>query len=227
MEDPDDVEAVKRAQARIVRYRAIRENVKTDTAQQQRLQELMQQAEQVREQLERLQAEVAERETRKKIVEEQMEKQPVLEAEAERLQELIEEAEPKLEELQQQLEELRTVLATRVEAGQSEVRILPSGTGYDLTPTFVECTADAVVLHDRPEPLRIPVGRLSSSEDFSRLLETVGDQPNGTVVFLVRPDGIGTYQTASGIARRAYVRNGKLAVAGHGRIDLSRFDKQQ
>lgn len=226
VEDPDDVEAVKKAKARIVQYRAIRERVKTDTPEQQRLKELVEQAREAQQQLEQLQEQVEERQAQKKIVEEQIRERPPLETEAKRLQVLIEQDEPKVEELQQRLVELRTMLATRKESGQSEVQILPSGTGYDLTPTFVECAANAIVLHDRPEPLRIPLGQVRSSEAFANLLETVKQQPKGTVVFLVRPDGVGTYQTARSIARREYVNNGKLAVAGHGKLDLSMFDKE-
>ncbi len=187
VEDTADAQAVAKAKARIVRYRAV--NERTD-------------AQQMKERL------------------------PPLQAEAERLQKLIEEAEPTLEELQKQLAEFRTLLANRKEAGQQEIQIMPSGSGYDLTPTFVECSANSVVLHDRPEPLRIPIGKLSSHEAFSNLLDSVKQQPKGTVVFLVRPDGASTYQVARNIARGRYVTNGKLAVAGQGKLDLSLFQKK-
>jgi len=223
VEDAADAEAAKKAQNRIVQYRAVRKRLTTETREQQQLRELVEQAEAARQQLEQLQAEVARLEAQQKVAQEQREKLPPLEAELKRLQERIEQAEPKLEDLQQQLAELRSLLANRKESGQSEIQILPSGSGYDLTPTFVECAASAVVLYDRPEPLRIPVGQLAASGAFASLLETVKQQPKGTLVFLVRPDGASTYQTARNIARRQYVTNGKLAVAGHGKIDLSMF----
>jgi len=223
VEDAADAEEVKKAQTRIVQYRAVRKRLTTETQEQQRLRELVEQAEAARQQLEQLQAEVARLEAERKITEEQSEKLPVLEAELKRLQELIEQAEPKLAEMQKELAELRSLLANRKESGQSEIQILPSGSGYDLKPTFVECASGAVVLHDRPEPLRIPTGQLASNADFTKVLETVKNQPKGTLVFLVRPDGASTYQTARNIARRQYVTNGKLAVAGHGKIDLSMF----
>jgi hypothetical protein len=43
------------------------------------------------------------------------------------------------------------------------------------------------------------------------------------MVFLIRPDGVNTYNVARDIARQHYVKNGKLAVGGQGEIDLSRF----
>jgi len=226
VEDTADAQAVAKAKARIVQYRAVKKRLTTDTREQQRLQELVEQAETARKELEQLQAEAARLEAERTDAQQMKEKLPPLQAEAERLQKLIEEAEPKLEELQKQLAEFRTLLANRKEAGQQEIQIMPSGSGYDLTPTFVECSANSVVLHDRPEPLRIPIGQLSSHEAFSNLLNNVKQQPKGTVVFLVRPDGASTYQTARSIARGRYVTNGKLAVAGQGKLDLSLFQKK-
>ncbi len=225
-EDTSDPQAEAKAQARITQYRAVRKRLTADTPKQQQLQELVEQAEAARQQLEQLQAEVKRLEAERVAAREQAEKLPPLQAEAERLQKLIEEAEAKLKKLQQQLAQLRTLLANRKEAGQSEIQILPSGSGYDLTPTFVECSANSVVLHDRPEPLRIPVSRLSSHEAFLQLLDNVKQQHKGTLVFLVRPDGASTYQVARNIARRQYVVNGKLAVAGQGKLDLSLFQKK-
>ncbi len=227
VEDPSDLEAVKKSRARAAQYRVLRQRVKTDTDQQQRLAELVQQAETLRQQVEQQQAEIAQREARRKALDEQTQKQPPLEAEAKQLQEMIDAAQPKLDEAKQRLIELRTLLANRKESGQSEIQILPSGSGYDRQPTFVECAANEVVLHDGPEPVRIPIGRVATSEAFSKLLESVKQQPKGTLVFLVRPDGTRTYQTASGVARRAYVTNGKLAVAGHGKLDLSMFQDRK
>lgn len=226
VEDTSDAQAAAKAQARIVQYRAIRKRLTAETREEERLQELVEQAEAARQQLEQLQAEAKRLEAERTAARELSEKMPPLQAEAERLQKLIEEAEPKLKELQQRLAELRTQLANRKEAGSSEIQILPSGSGYDLVPTFVECSANSVVLHDRPEPLRIPTGQLAASEPFAKLLDNVKSQAKGTVVFLVRPDGASTYQTARNIARRQYVTNGKLAVAGQGKLDLSMFQNK-
>lgn len=224
--DPSDAQAAAKAQARITLYRALRKRLATDTCEQQRLQELVEQAEAARQQLEQLQAEAARLEAERAAAKDQSEKLPPLQAEAERLRKQIEEAEPKLKELQQQLAELRSLLANRKEAGQSEIQILPSGSGYDLVPTFVECSANSAVLHDRAEPLRIPVGQLAAHEAYLKLLDNVKQKPKGTVVFLVRPDGASTYQVARNVARGRYVTNGKLAVAGQGKLDLTLFQKK-
>lgn len=225
VEDAADAQAAAKAKARIVQYRAVRKRLTSDTQEQQRLQELVQQAEAARLQLEQLRVQAQRLEAERTAAVQWNEKAPPLQAEAQGLQQLIEQAEPKLQELQQQLAELRTQLANRKESGTSTIQILPSGSGYDRTPTFVECSANSVVLHDRAEPLRIPIGQLASHAAFAKLLDDVKSQPKGTLVFLVRPDGASTYQTARNLARRQYVTNGKLAVAGQGKIDLSMFQK--
>ena len=189
VEDAADAEAVKKAQSRIVQYRAIRKRLAAETREQERLRELVEQAEAARQQLEQLRAEVARLEAQQHLSGKDRHGHR---QELKRLQEQIEQAEPELEKLQKQLAELRSLLANRQESGQSEIQILPSGSGYDLEPTFVECAANAVVLHDRAEPLRILVGQLASHPEFAKLLDTVKQQPKGTIVFLVRPDGAST-----------------------------------
>lgn len=210
-EDTADAQAVERAQARVTEYRVVRKQIVADMEEHEKLQELIEQAEAARQELEKLRAEAAR-----------------LMAARQKIEELSDpETEKRLEELKSQLVRLRSLLANRKEgAADSDIQIMPSGTGRDLTPTFVECTADAVVLHDRPEPLQIPVGRLSADKNFQSLLDHVKQQPKGTVVFLVRPDGARTYSVARSIARRNYTTNGKLAVAGHGKLDLSLFEKE-
>ena len=56
-----------------------------------------------------------------------------------------------------------------------------------------------------------------------KLLDRVADNDKATIIFLVRDDGLATYELASRIARSRYARNGKLPVIGQGRIDLSLF----
>ncbi|MFH1918445.1 MAG: hypothetical protein ABIP48_00965 [Planctomycetota bacterium] len=212
-EDTADAQAEAKAEARVTEYRAVRKSLIAQTEEQKQLQELVEQTEAARQELEQLQAEVARLEAQRAAAQQQI---------AEMLQP---ETEEKLEELQRQLVELRTLLANRKEAAESQIQIVPSGSGYGLAPVFVECAAGSVVLHDQDEPLQIPVGKLAAHKAYLNLLDNVKQQSKGTVVFLVRPDGAASYNTARNIARRRYVTNGKLAVAGHGKLDLSLFQK--
>jgi hypothetical protein len=108
---------------------------------------------------------------------------------------------------------------------EAEVIIKPTGSGTDLEPTFVECTAAGIVLLEADPPKRIRRADLAADEDFVRLLDNVAGRPKATVIFLVRDDGLPTYFSASGVARAHYARNGKLPVIGQGNIDLSMFKK--
>jgi seryl-tRNA synthetase len=219
-EDTADAQAASRAAARVKQYRTVSRELEADEKEEQRLEQLIVAAEAIREQLEEVTAEIEKLEADKLRY-----ANPEQQAEAQRLQEQIQEAQTELKQLEQQRDELREQMAARANPPEAEVRILPSGSGLRLRPTFVECAGGSVVLHDRPVPLRLPLRGLANSEPFLQLLERVREQENGTVVFLVRPDGAATYNTARNVARRNYVRNGKLAVAGQGKLDLSLFQQ--
>jgi hypothetical protein len=108
---------------------------------------------------------------------------------------------------------------------EAQVIIQPGGSGTDLKPTFVECTASDVVVYEGAEPKRIRRADLAQDEDFLGLLKRIAGQPDATIIFLVRDDGLGTYYAARDLAQAHFARNGKLPVIGHGKIDLSRFEK--
>lgn len=135
-----------------------------------------------------------------------------------------------LDDNQKQLADLRN-RATATQAkldeltkspGDPSVTILPGGTGVDLKPTFIECAKTGVVLHDG-SGRKIPTGKLRTDLPFIQLLDSISQQDKGSVVFLVRPDGVSSYYTARSVAISRYCRNGKLPVPGQGPIDLSVF----
>ncbi|MFV1965891.1 MAG: hypothetical protein ACC628_10740 [Pirellulaceae bacterium] len=145
-------------------------------------------------------------------------------AEADRLKAEIKATEQEIHVVEASVKELEAELADRKKPPEeAQVIIQPSGTGANLRPTFVECAASSIVLFEEEKPTRVPRSKLSQSEDFIRVLDQVRSQGNATLIFLVRPDGITTYNTARNYARSHYVRNGKLAIASQGQIDLSRY----
>lgn len=130
----------------------------------------------------------------------------------------------RLKPLLEQLAALQQELARRkTPPEEAQVQIKPSGSGANLAPTFVECAAGSIVLHDRAPPLRIPNAQMAGSVEFLELLDKVKANPQGTVVFLVRPDGVGTYNAARNVARGRATTNGKLAIGSQGKLDLSLF----
>ena len=151
-------------------------------------------------------------------------------AESNRLRTRISEIENEPAKLQKQIAELQAEIE-RMNAGPEEavVQVRPGGSGVDIEPTFVECTANGLVVHEGEEPQQILSGDLDSEEgEFRKLLARVAAGAKAEIVFLVRPDGVGTYNRARAAARShytadGYAKNGKLPVPSQGHIDLSVF----
>ncbi len=227
-EDPEDTKAVAEAQQRVMKYRQAVQLVEQDRRERERLEKLIAEAETVQQQLEQTRPEVdkleAERREIEAIVQQDPQQAARLQEQAKQQEQQIKQDQERLRELQRQRDELKKKLES-IEAPppEAEIQIVPSGSGTDLKPTFVECAAGTIVLHDGPNEIRIPVGSLADSEPFAKLMERVKRQAGGSIIFLVRPDGISTYNSARNLARQNYVTNGKLAVAGHGKLDLSLF----
>jgi len=145
-------------------------------------------------------------------------------AELQRLQQRIDELQKLLPELKAEIERLKAELAKRDEPPPpATVRIAPGGTGEHITPLFVECTRHGVVILDGTNA-RIPRDGLTTDETFAAAMAKARERENGVMIFLVRPDGVGTYHRASDVARARQTRNGKLPVIGQGEIDLSQFE---
>ena len=145
-------------------------------------------------------------------------------AEANRLTKRIEEIKDDPIALQKEIEKLKVELNKRENPVAAEVRIQPGGTGVDLNPTFIECTKNGIVVLDGPnKDIRVRRDDLSKSLPFVELLDKIGAQSKGTVIFLVRQDAVYTYNIASSVARSRFCPNGKLPVEGNGKIDLSKF----
>jgi len=133
------------------------------------------------------------------------------------------------EELETQEEQKQKLLADLKERkrppDEAQVIIQPGGSGVDLKPTFVECAASGIVVYEGETPRRVLRADLGSDEGFLALLDRVAADSKATVIFLVRDDALSTYYAARSQARSRFARNGKLPVIGHGKIDLSMFDK--
>jgi hypothetical protein len=135
------------------------------------------------------------------------------------------------------LEREQTVLAERVSAQEralaarraaqtrAPVIIDPSGLGPDWRPYLVDCTADYIELHHASgrESFRIPSGEIGVSESYRRYLRRIRAIRDAIVIFLIRPDGVATYEAAVREADQHRVRNAKLPLPGEGALDFSRL----
>jgi hypothetical protein len=153
-------------------------------------------------------------------------------AEANRLRKRVADLEPEPARLQEMIKKLEEE-AARKKAGPEEaiVQIRPGGSGVDIEPTFIECTATGLVVHEGAEPQRIRTGDIGNETlGLPRLLAKVAAAEKGQVIFLVRPDGVDVYNAARNFARGyytvdGYAKNGKLPVPSQGNIDLIIFRK--
>jgi cell division protein FtsB len=213
-------------------YTKLKADMEHDAAELEKLRQMIAQAEKLREQarlalqeamlLEKKQKEQAERSGA-------LQYQQIL-VESNRLRQRIAEIEPEPAKLQKSIEDLKKEIKKR-NAGPEEaiVQIRPGGSGVDVAPTFVECATTGVVIHEGKEPQRIRAGDLAKEDgDFRKLLDRVAGTPKGQVIFLLRPDAVGTYNVAREVARthfgpNGYCKNGKLPVPSQGNIDLSIF----
>ncbi len=144
-------------------------------------------------------------------------------AEANLLERRIKELEQEPPRLRAKIRQLQAEINKRKNPPKEAAnRIQPGGSGVDLDPTFVECTDNGVRILEGGKPF-IRRADLSKSKPFHDLLDRVAKKPKGTVIFLIRDDAVGTYNTAHSIARGRYCRDGKLPVVGKGNIDLSVF----
>jgi seryl-tRNA synthetase len=225
-DDPEAVQAQAEAEARVEEYKRLRAQATADLQRLKELEELVQNAEQVQKNLAEVQAELKALEEKQaastsKLKAEEAEAAQKL-AEAERLQKQIADIEKQLPSLLKELEKLKAELAKRTgPPEEAQVKVLPSGSGQNMKAAFVECAQASLVFHDGDKEIRVPIAQAGGSKEFAALLNKVKAEKGATVVFLVRPDGVATYNTARGIARSRGVLNGKLAIAGQGKIDLS------
>lgn len=132
-----------------------------------------------------------------------------------------------LQSLEEELAQLEKELSEREEASQSRTSILPSGSGVNFTPHFVECAEGSIVLHNLNPPKLIRAANMVNDKDFLALLEKVANGVDDSIVFLIRGDGLGTYYAARKLCTDRGIRNGKLPVIGSGRIDLSHFAEKK
>lgn len=134
--------------------------------------------------------------------------------------------EKELAALTEQVQKLEQLVAERNRPpDEAEVVIKPGGSGVDIDPRFVECRSDSIVIYadGETEPLRISKNQMANDAGFLKLLAAVAESKRASVIFLIRDDGIDTYNAAHRIAQTHYAKNAKLPVLGQGKIDLSMF----
>ena len=110
----------------------------------------------------------------------------------------------------------------RQERSRAPIVIEPSGVGPNYEPFFVECTRDYIEVHRTRDEYsyRIPASEVSRSVDYKKFLRRLRAVNRGLLVFLIRPDGVETFNEAEAVANRLKVRNAKLPLPGDGALDF-------
>lgn len=129
--------------------------------------------------------------------------------------------------LERRVEGLRADVDLRADAKRDlAMRIAPAGVGPAYRPYFAECTANYIEVHTTRSDFsyRVPSEDVLRGQDFQRFLRRIRVLRNTKLVFLVRPEGVETFQVASEAARRLEVDFAKLPLPGDGELDFSAFD---
>ncbi len=177
----------------------------------------LQQLQEMLEELERIEKELAEQDKVKIVI-------PPIDPKA---RETATDMQAEYDALRERIAQLEKEIAERKINSEANVTVLPQGSGLNFTPHFVECAAGAIVLHSGPSPKRIRAADMAKDGDFIKLLETVANGKDDSIVFLVRSDGLGTYRACKRLCDERELRNGKIPVVGKGRIDLTAFTRKK
>jgi len=212
--------------ARRESYQRTVDKMKIDLRELERLKKLLAEAETIQEQIKDARAELAKLEAEEKAA---AERDPLLGllAEASKLKKQIDQLRRDIANVEAQIEKIKAQIQSRKNPSEEpRIMVVPSGTGRNIQPFFVECRRNSIVLHQDKEPIIVRRSEMARSDRFLNLIEEVKDTPNGSIIFLIRPDAVGTYYAARRIAQQNYCRNGKLPLLGFGKLDLSFFQKE-
>ena len=128
-----------------------------------------------------------------------------------------------------EVEKLRAQLASRKATLDAKPRLVVRGSGSGAvaanTPLFfVECNGSGIIVHNPAAPLHLSTGSIGLDPGYDDFLRHVASTPKAVVIFLLREDGLASYNRAAGWAESRFnVRHGKLPLPGQGAVDLSLF----
>lgn len=99
-----------------------------------------------------------------------------------------------------------------VDAGDAPVRSL-----------FIEVTKDGLVVYDAEKTWNVAKDKIVADADLKKRLQSIADDEDASVTFLVRPDAIDVLPAAEQAAVAVRAMFGKVPVPGEGVLDLSKM----
>ena len=151
---------------------------------------------------------------------------------------LLQEGNKKLDEDHENLVKEIEVLKAEIERRQlppdpSRMLVMPSGSGTNIEPHFVEIADAQILIHQSltEDPIAIPTAALKTSGEFIELLGKIAEQPYRKLIFLVRGSegSVNNLAEVNGVLTAYNGGNGtdiiagKLPLPGEGKVDLSQF----
>lgn len=136
--------------------------------------------------------------------------------------------------LQASVDQLAAQVAARKATLTAKPKLVVRGSGSGTVAGnnalfFVECNGSGLIVHKAMgEPVRVTTGSIGLDPAYDDFLRHVATTPKSFVIFLLREDGLNSYNRAAGWAESRFnVRHGKLPLPGDGAVDLSLFQNKQ
>ena len=109
------------------------------------------------------------------------------------------------------------------------IKILPSGsTNKRAKPYFIESLGKGLIIHEGNmmggvEKRFIEKERIAASSELKKFIKKIKNDDNGMALFLIRPDGVASYEAGLLVTKREEVRAGKVPLPGDGSVDIDAF----
>jgi len=125
-------------------------------------------------------------------------------------------------QIEKEITTIEAEIKERKRVPEQSIMILPPGSGGGpKRGVFVEAAKGKVVVHDSKQAWEAPADKALADPRFKALLEATKADKDSIVTFLIRPDGVGTYQALQKAADAAGARTGRVPLPGSGSLDLS------
>lgn len=208
-------------------YVIVTQEAERDRRETTRLQSLVSQAQALHKLLEEARREMRRLEDAQRMRDRDRAKALELSQELARLRKRITELESELRKVQQEIAKLRKQIARRKESKGPPVHVgyaIPGGgtpPPPSRPPKFVECTSDSLVF--LPDGKRVSKWGIPWSPTLRSLARASREGSAPKLVFLVRPNGVKTFQAAYLAAKKVGANPGYLPAPGYGPINLEAF----
>ncbi|MFH1377815.1 MAG: hypothetical protein ABIH86_03585 [Planctomycetota bacterium] len=130
-----------------------------------------------------------------------------------------------IEDMRRQVERLRInldLLPDVPDDVKQKIKLVSFGTGTALRPFFIECDAEGLLIHS--SGARVALDEIATDQTLAKELDSVQNAKRA-VLFLIREDGVKTYQKAVRVARETCERVGAVPVMNDATLDVSEIEK--